>query len=102
MDWSGHRSITRNEGVPGSSPGVGFSPFAGLSSSVATLAGGLGYETGTSSDRFTLVKGSGDLGDSGWFPGDFDPKVNRSGLIEVPGSARKWTRVSSIALRASV
>jgi hypothetical protein len=22
-DWSGHRSITRNEGVPGSSPGVG-------------------------------------------------------------------------------
>jgi hypothetical protein len=24
-DWSGHRFITRNEGVPGSSPGVGFS-----------------------------------------------------------------------------
>jgi hypothetical protein len=24
MDWTGHRFITRNEGVPGSSPGVGF------------------------------------------------------------------------------
>src|ERR687891_1228371 len=45
-----HSSFPRNEGVPGSSPGVGFSRFAGLSSALATLQAAFGYETGTSSD----------------------------------------------------
>jgi hypothetical protein len=29
-DWRGYGSVTRNEGVPGSSPGVGSSRFAGI------------------------------------------------------------------------
>src|SRR5437867_2992170 len=46
--------FTRNEGVPGSSPGVGFRPFAGVSSALATRRAVFGYETGTYFDRFTL------------------------------------------------
>ncbi len=50
--------FTRNEGVRGSSPRVGFARFAGISSrwTIAGLLGG--YETGTSLDSLPLVKGS--------------------------------------------
>jgi len=49
-----HSSFPRNEGVRGSNPRVGFNPFAGTSSAVATPKAALGYETGTSSDRVTV------------------------------------------------
>jgi hypothetical protein len=49
-DWSGHRFITRNEGVPGSSPGVG------LKAPAQSNFFGFRSERGTPSCH---VKGSG-------------------------------------------
>ena len=47
-DWSGHRFITRNEGVPGSSPGVGFCDLQGFSALAAVLLTGSGvYQRST-------------------------------------------------------
>jgi hypothetical protein len=44
---------TRNEGVPGSSPGVGLAHLQGCLSSLATSVAPFGYESGTSDDSFS-------------------------------------------------
>jgi hypothetical protein len=56
-DSSRQLPITRNEGVPGSSPGVGFSRLQGFFLPWQRWRAAPGYETGTSSDRFMIDEG---------------------------------------------
>jgi hypothetical protein len=52
--------VARNEGVPGSSPGVGFGAFAGLSLARQRAKPSPGYLRGTFDDPFTIHDRVGD------------------------------------------
>src|SRR5919106_3494504 len=54
----------------------------------------IGYETGTSSDRFTVSEGVPPPSRFRLISRQFGPAVDQGGLIAVPGSARAWTRVT--------
>jgi hypothetical protein len=86
--------ITRNEGVPGSSPGVGSRPvLQGLSPEQTTLSAGFRYETGTSSDRFTVSEGVPARPPLIVFARTSTSEDDDDAHTTLPGCACEWTHV---------
>jgi hypothetical protein len=79
-DWTGHRSITRNEGVPGSSPGVGSGDLQGFRLR-GTEDVSIGANTRRTRTRVSVSKVSAA---SAWIAGRKDGKGNMS---EIPITA---------------
>src|SRR5918992_4713339 len=99
-DWSGHRFITRNEGVPGSSPGVGFRTLLQVFLlRWQRLCAVAGYKTGTSSDRFMIDEGVARCPGLWLFAGS-SPLAGRLpcalGAREVAASARECPHVPGV------
>jgi hypothetical protein len=97
-DTSRRVPITRNEAVTGSSPGVGSCLFAWLFPCWQHRCAARGYETGTSSDRFT----GDEVVPRRWPLGQFAGTLRIRPLSErlgVARAAREWPAVPDMGRR---
>jgi len=89
--------FTRNEGVPGSSPGVGFSlvcrEFFDVGNAGSRRSGTKRVHLWAHSQ---LMKWSPFEGESGQFAGSLRREVESRWFTELPGSAREVTRVPAL------